>query len=32
MMVYARLEIMERTRATIEEGVHCKDFSCVERL
>lgn len=31
-MAYVRLEITERTRATIDEGVHCKDLLCVERL
>lgn len=31
-MVYVRLEITERRRATIDEGFHCKYLSCVERL
>ena len=31
-MVYVRVEIIERTRAAIDEGVHCKDLSCLYRL
>ena len=31
-MVYVRVEVTERTRATIDEGVHCKDLSCEDRL
>lgn len=27
MIVYVRVDIIERTRAAIDEGVHCKDLS-----
>lgn len=32
MVVYVKVETIERTRAIIDEEVHCRDLSCVERL
>ena len=32
MVVYVRVEMTDRTRATMDVEVKCRDFSCVKRL